>query len=75
MVKITANLRNAKLTKQGDFEFLTGEIFGDTEDRFPDGYRVHTSYITKLIDVDVFETRSQSVYRVENWEGDGRAVV
>jgi hypothetical protein len=67
MVKITANLRNAQIHRQfnGD-EFISGNVYGDTYDRWPDGTRINTSKIMGR-DGDVFSTRPGHNYRVENW--------
>lgn len=56
-------------------QIVTGTIFGDRKRRFPDGERIHTSYIVEQVKnprADIFPfagdviTRN-SRYRIINW--------
>lgn len=66
--EINGTLRNARrVSKEEDpaGPCLSGQIYGDTKGRFPDGARIVTSTIVSEED-SVFRTR-YSVYRVESW--------
>lgn len=68
--EITAYLSDAIRTPTGlvaDRDILTGVVRSDIKDRFPDGLRIHTSFLTREVAPDVFLTRSGSIYRVESW--------
>jgi hypothetical protein len=67
-VEITGVLTSAKWTDgtQGR-RFLTGFIFRDRFARWPDGFRIHTSYVLEEVAPEVFKTRSDHYYRVESW--------
>lgn len=68
--EVTAYLSDAIKTQTGltaDREILTGFIRSDVKDRFPDGLRIHTSFITREVSPDVFLTRTGSIYRIESW--------
>jgi hypothetical protein len=68
--EITAYLSRTVRNPSGlavDRDFLTGHVRSDIKDRFPDGLRIHTSFIVREVAPDVFLTRTGSLYRVESW--------
>lgn len=70
MATITATLSKARRTRthsDPNREVITGYISGDREKRFEDGERIHTSYLVREVEPNVFLTRSGSLYRVESW--------
>jgi hypothetical protein len=67
-VVITGVLTQAKWNEgtQGR-RFLTGFIHHDQFERWPNGTRIHTSYVLEEVANEVFRTRSDHHYRVESW--------
>lgn len=65
---IHGTLRNARLLFEGDprCPCISGDVFGDTKGRFPDGTRITTSRLKAQEDGCVFLT-TYSVYKVESW--------
>ncbi|PZR92019.1 MAG: hypothetical protein DI537_14430 [Stutzerimonas stutzeri] len=60
----TATIKNARFFDIGDSQVVYGNIYGDTQMRFPDGEPIKTS---KVVDVqgDLVLTKSGSLYKVE----------
>ena len=67
-VEITGELRSAhKSPCEGGLGFvLMGCVYGDTKGRFRDGDYIHTSYVVRELEGDVFVTRNNA-YRVAEW--------
>ena len=66
--EIDGVIRNATIepVPGGDDKFWArGALYGDRKGRFPDGERIHTSYIVSGPDADGIIRTRNSVYRVE----------
>lgn len=65
MNNITAELRSWSRESFGKKKFLMGKIYGDTKGRWPDGTRIHTSYLVNEEDAgdDIVFTTRNSIYR------------
>lgn len=65
MRNITAELRSWSRENIGGTKFLMGRIYGDTKDRWPDGTRIHTSFLVNEEDAgdDIVFTTRNSIYR------------
>lgn len=62
-MKITAKLKNARYHESATGDCFSGEIYGDTRKRWPDGTFVRTS-VVKSVDGNIVTTRN-SVYECE----------
>lgn len=67
-IPLTARLRQVVRQKGlNGQEYLVGNVYGDRFERWPDGLRIHTSYVLEEVSENVFRTRSDHHYRVESW--------
>lgn len=68
MTELTGTLRNARILFEGDprCPCLSGEVYGDSNGRFPDGTPITTSRLKAQENGLVFRT-TYSVYKVESW--------
>lgn len=66
-VPVTAVLDDAVRMQGLSGEFLVGNVSYDLLNRWPNGTRIHSSYIVDAIDEATFRDRAGSTYRVVSW--------
>jgi len=68
MANVTARLKDAYFSKThlGD-KILLGRVYDDQHRRFENGALIHTSIVLEEVEPNIFRTRSNNFYQVENW--------
>lgn len=67
LIEIDGVLENAEFDEAFGNTYLIGTIYGDVSGRFPDGRRIHTSFLVRKISETIYEDRGGRFYRIASW--------
>ena len=65
---VTAVLKDATMLSDYNGRYIAGDVFWDLEDRWKDGTRIFTTYVTGELTRDTYRTKSGDTFYIVSWK-------